>query len=141
MSFGTRLTAARKQKGLTQEALGKGMGTDGTDASKAVVWGWEKGHHFPKVDQLTLICDRLGVSADHLLFGREALNVGPEAAEVAAALDSLPKAQRDWVLRTVRDAIELARETIGGFPKQPEQHREESHDQEQLDTRRRRNHG
>lgn len=36
----------------------------------------------------------------------------PEVADVAAAINHLPKAQRDWVLMTVRNAIELARETL-----------------------------
>jgi transcriptional regulator with XRE-family HTH domain len=69
MTFGARLTEARKRKQLTQDGLGKGLGTDGKDASKAVVYGWEKDQHFPRVDQLALICERLGCSADYLLFG------------------------------------------------------------------------
>lgn len=35
-----------------------------------------------------------------------------EVGDVAAQIAALPDKQRDWVLRTVRDAIELARETI-----------------------------
>lgn len=69
MNFGTRLEGARKAKKLTQADLGKGLGTDGADVGKQVVWGWEKGNHFPRVDQLALICQRLSVSADFLLFG------------------------------------------------------------------------
>jgi transcriptional regulator with XRE-family HTH domain len=42
----------------------------------------------------------------------------PEVADVAAAINSLPKAQRDWVLTTVRNAIELARETLAGVVQQ-----------------------
>jgi transcriptional regulator with XRE-family HTH domain len=73
MEFGERLAAERKAKGLSQDAFGKGLGCawrDGkrTDAGKQVVLGWEKGRHFPKVDQLVLIC-KLGCSSDYLLFG------------------------------------------------------------------------
>lgn len=113
MSFGARLAQARKSKGMTQTDLGKGLGTDGTDASKAVVYGWEKDQHFPRVDQLRLICEKLGVSAQHLVFGNEAaLPLEPDVAQVASDISSLPPRQRDWVLMTAREAITLARETI-----------------------------
>ena len=113
MSFGERLAEARKRKGLTQTQLGQGLGTDGADASKAVVYGWEKDQHYPRVDQLALICDKLGASADYLLLGRTtASELSPEVSDVAAAINRLPPKHRDWVLRTARDAIEFALETI-----------------------------
>lgn len=40
----------------------------------------------------------------------------PEVADVAAAINQLPKRQRDWVIRTVRDAVEMARETLQATP-------------------------
>jgi transcriptional regulator with XRE-family HTH domain len=44
----------------------------------------------------------------------------PDVADVAAQISALPDKQRDWVLRTVRDAIEFARETItNGLGNQP----------------------
>jgi transcriptional regulator with XRE-family HTH domain len=113
MSFGARLTQARKDKGLTQTDLGRGLGTDGDDASKAVVYGWEKDQHFPRVDQLKLICERLGISADLLLFGRTTeLGLLPEVASLAREITELPTAQRDWVLGVVRQTIEAAKATI-----------------------------
>lgn len=36
----------------------------------------------------------------------------PEVVALSAAINQLPKAQRDWVLRTTLDAIELARQTL-----------------------------
>lgn len=69
MTFGSRLKAAREAKGLSQTELGKGLNTGGEDAKKAVVSGWENDHHYPRVDQLMLICNKLGVGADFLLFG------------------------------------------------------------------------
>jgi len=71
MSFGERLAAARQKKKMTQTELGKGLGTDGADAGKQVIYGWEKNQHYPRVDQLMLICKKLDVSADFLLFGEE----------------------------------------------------------------------
>ena len=72
MGFGDRLAAARKNSGLTQGELGRGLGTDGADVGKSVVYGWEKDQHHPRVDQLALICKRLNCSADYLLLGEEA---------------------------------------------------------------------
>lgn len=113
MSFGARLTEARKRKGLTQSQLGEGLGTDGADCSKAVVYGWEKDQHFPRVDQLALICARLGVSADFLLFGHIAQpGLLPEAVEIASTITQLPKLQREWVVPTVRSTIAAAKATI-----------------------------
>lgn len=82
MTFGSRLAAARKAKGLSQTELGKGLNTGGEDANKAVVSGWENNHHHPRVDQLMTLCKRLGVSADYLLFGE--VSATYRAAEEAA---------------------------------------------------------
>lgn len=70
MTFGERLSKQRTSRGMSQTELGKGLATDGEDASKSVILGWEKDRHFPKADQLTLICEKLGCTADYLLFGR-----------------------------------------------------------------------
>lgn len=70
MTFGARLAKQRERLGLSQTDLGKGLGTDGEDASKSVVLGWEKDRHSPRADQLKMICERLQCSADFLLFGQ-----------------------------------------------------------------------
>lgn len=72
MDFGARLRSARKAKNLSQEDLGKGLGVSEPDVSKQTVYGWEKNKHHPTARQLALICERLGVSADLLLFGKSA---------------------------------------------------------------------
>lgn len=81
--FGDRLRKARQEKGLTGEALGKGAGEKGKDASKQSVADWEHDRHYPKADQLRIICIRLGVSADHLLFGDVAERLKLSQAETA----------------------------------------------------------
>lgn len=68
----------RKLRGMTQTELGKGLGTDGADVGKQVVYGWEKDQHYPRVDQLILICEKLSCSADHLLFGNGAMTISPK---------------------------------------------------------------
>jgi transcriptional regulator with XRE-family HTH domain len=67
--FGLRLKAAREAAGLTGTELGRGAGERGNDASKASVSDWEKERHYPKADQLRVICLKLNISADHLVFG------------------------------------------------------------------------
>lgn len=69
MSFGSRLTEARKRKGLTQAQVGEGLGTAGADVGKSVVYGWERKNHYPRADQLAPLCQRLDCSADWLLTG------------------------------------------------------------------------
>lgn len=90
MTFGARLKTARTAKGLTQEELGRGLSTDGKDASKSVVYGWEKDQHYPRTDQLEMICKKLGCSADYLLFGIESQAVfSTEAAQIARQFDEV----------------------------------------------------
>jgi transcriptional regulator with XRE-family HTH domain len=114
MSFGARLTAARKRKGLTQEQLGKGLGTDGKDAGKAVVYGWEKDQHMPRVDQLTLMCERLDESADHLLFGTPSrADFPPGLVELMNSVAALPAKQRELVLLQMKTSLQLGQETLG----------------------------
>lgn len=69
MTFGARLAQARNAKKLTQTEVGKGLGTDGVDVGKSVVYGWERKNHYPRADQLALICQKLKCSADWLLTG------------------------------------------------------------------------
>lgn len=94
--FGDRLRRARQEKGLTGESLGKGAGEKGKDASKQSVADWEHDRHYPKADQLRIICIRLGVSADHLLFGDVAERLKLSQAE--AAVQALTDEQRRELL-------------------------------------------
>lgn len=110
MSFGTRLTQTRKAKGLTQDQLGKGLGTDGKDVGKAVVYGWEKDQHAPRADQLRMICERLDCSADYLLLGRTGIAAPSEFSALAEEAEHLSPKWREWVLMTLREAVKLALE-------------------------------
>lgn len=105
MEFGDRLASRRKDMGLSQEALGEGLGTDGKAATKQTVVGWEKGRHFPKVDQLRLICERLNCSADWLVFGATAA-LSPLAIELAQELDTVAD------MAEQREAFNICRGTI-----------------------------
>jgi transcriptional regulator with XRE-family HTH domain len=95
MSFGDRLLQLRKAKGLTQTDLGRGLGLNGEDIGKQVVWGWEKNAHYPRLDQFSKLCERLGCTADFLLFGREVpIGVSTELLELSTIADALPPPER-----------------------------------------------
>lgn len=94
MSFGKRLAALRKRLGMTQAELGLELGTDGKHASKSVVYGWEKDQHYPRVDQLILICKKLHCSADHLLFGGAPPMASAAFIEAQQALAKLSGSER-----------------------------------------------
>lgn len=68
--FGARLREARQSAKLSGTELGRGAGEKpGKDASKQSVADWESERHYPKADQLRLICLKLNISADYLIFG------------------------------------------------------------------------
>lgn len=113
-TFGSRLTAARKALKMRQEDVGKGLGTGGTDASKSVVMGWEKDRHHPRVDQLMLLCNKLGKSADFLLFGKINIsNLSPDVAEVALEIDGFQDEDRSHILRVCKETIRFVQRRNG----------------------------
>lgn len=116
--FGQRLAAKRQAKGLTQADLGVGLGTDGENASKSVVWGWEKNQHYPRVDQLRLICDRLGCSADYLVNGiAQELPFSRELMERVSQMDAGATLQLENVMRA---HLGLSPKVDGAQPRQEE---------------------
>lgn len=115
MSFGKRLREARELKDLTQEEVGRGLGTDGKDVSKSVVYGWEKGQHHPRVDQLMLICERLGQDAEWLLFGRRTTaRISEESAQLAQEIDEFEGEERRHIIRLCKETIQFVRRRNGG---------------------------
>lgn len=97
--FGERLKAARVLAGISGAELGKGAGENGRDATRQSVSDWENGRHYPKADQLRIICLRLNVSADHLIFGD--LRQSVAMAKAASAVQELTQEQREELLRTM----------------------------------------
>lgn len=94
MGFGHRLAAIRKDRKMTQADLGVGLGTDGADVGKQVVYGWEKEQHYPRVDQLILICQKLNISADYLLFGDITPRHSQRVSEAEQAISRLTDQER-----------------------------------------------
>lgn len=67
MEFANRLIAARKAKGLSQEALAEAL-----NLSRQAISKWETGESRPDLDNLTGLCRELDISVEYLCFGREA---------------------------------------------------------------------
>ena len=63
--LGARISALRREKGLTQEMLAQRMGVSPQAVSK-----WERGLAFPNPVWLDELADILGTSIDSLLTGR-----------------------------------------------------------------------
>jgi transcriptional regulator with XRE-family HTH domain len=94
--FGERLKAARTARGISGAELGKGAGENGRDATRQSVSDWEHDRHYPKADQLRIICLKLNVSADHLIFGD--LRQSVAVAKAASAVQELTDEQRRQLL-------------------------------------------
>lgn len=63
---GTFIAECRKEKGLTQKALGEKLNVTDRAVSK-----WETGRSFPDVAILEDLCQELGISVSELLAGKK----------------------------------------------------------------------
>lgn len=63
---GTFIAECRKEKGLTQKALGEKLNVTDRAVSK-----WETGSSFPDVAILEDLCQELGISVSELLAGKK----------------------------------------------------------------------
>ena len=64
--IGRFITECRKEKGLTQKALGEKLNVTDRAVSK-----WETGRSFPDVAILEQLCEELGISVSELLAGKK----------------------------------------------------------------------
>lgn len=62
---GLFLAQLRKERGLTQQALGEKLGVTNKTVSR-----WENGNYMPDIDMLLQLSDEYGVSLNELLSGR-----------------------------------------------------------------------
>ena len=66
LKIGKFIAALRRQKGLTQEALGKKIGVTNKTVSR-----WENGNYMPDIEMLPLLANELDVSINELLAGEK----------------------------------------------------------------------
>ena len=79
--FGSFLAQLRREKGLTQQALGERLGVTNKTVSR-----WETGCYLPDVEMLSLLSKEFGVSIHELVAGeRLAAEEFKEAADANLA--------------------------------------------------------
>jgi transcriptional regulator with XRE-family HTH domain len=66
-TLGSRIAAARRAAGLTQEQLGIGMAPDGSDLGKGAISSWEVDRSQPSSLQLVRLAARLNTTPNDLL--------------------------------------------------------------------------
>ena len=64
--IGRFIAENRKQKNMTQEALGSKVGVTNKTVSR-----WETGRYMPDLDTIPVLCDELGITANELLCGEK----------------------------------------------------------------------
>lgn len=74
MSFGTNLSALRKQRGLSQEEFGAALGV-----SRQTIYTWEADISSPNIENLRAIADYFGCPVDRLIRG-ETFSEQPDAS-------------------------------------------------------------
>ena len=91
-NFGEQLTAARKAKGMTQEALAQAAAV-----TRQTISSWERGRTLPDVDSVRRLSSILGVEFMQLDEGQNAVpaveampEVAGETAPAAAGKRQLP---------------------------------------------------
>lgn len=83
-SFGSMISALRKEKGMTQLELAQVMGVTDKAVSK-----WERDLSLPDVGSLPKLAETLGVSVDELLQAKTAAQEKPATRAKAAAMVDL----------------------------------------------------
>lgn len=61
-NFSERIKALRRERGMTQEALGKVI-----EVKPDSIYTYEKGKNYPEVRNLMILADYFGVSIDYLV--------------------------------------------------------------------------
>ena len=95
MNFGQNMMLIRKQKKLSQAALGKIIGTSGD-----VIGRYERGDINPSVEVVTKLADALEVSIDFLV-GKTSLELDTQTLRRIEDISKLPKDKRKYVLNLI----------------------------------------
>ena len=64
--IGRFIAEKRKQKNMTQEALGEKVGVNNKTVSR-----WETGRYMPDLDTIPVLCEELGITVNELLCGEK----------------------------------------------------------------------
>lgn len=92
MTFGERITYARKQKKMTQSDLGKMVGTSGD-----IIGKYERDEIKPSIDTAAKIADALNVTIDYMVKDSEYKNIDNETLKRMKELERLSKEDKGHV--------------------------------------------
>ena len=92
MTFGERITYARKQKKMTQSDLCKMVGTSGD-----IIGKYERDEIKPSIDTAAKIADALNVTIDYLVKDSQYQNIDNETLKRMKELERLSKEDKGHV--------------------------------------------
>ncbi len=92
MTFGERITYARKQKKLTQNDLGKTVGTSGD-----IIGKYERNEIKPSIDTAAKIAEALNVTIDYLVKDAEYQNIDDETLKRMQNIEKLTPEDKSHV--------------------------------------------
>ena len=99
MNFGQNMMLIRKQKKLSQAALGNIIGTSGD-----VVGRYERGDITPSIDVVAKIAEAFEVSIDYLI-GKTKIQVDKEAINRLESISDLSQENKQFVLNLIDMAL------------------------------------
>ncbi|MFW5804745.1 MAG: helix-turn-helix domain-containing protein [bacterium] len=99
MDFGQNMMLIRKQKRLSQAALGNIIGTSGD-----VVGRYERGDITPSIDVVAKIAEALEVSIDYLI-GKTKIQIDREAINRLESISDLSDENKQFVLNLIDMAL------------------------------------
>ena len=103
MTFGECITSLRKVVGLSQNELGKAVGTSGD-----IIGKYERNEVKPSIEVASKIADYLGVSLDYLL-GKTSVKMDKANMKRLQDLEELPEEDRNHILYTLDNLIKAAK--------------------------------
>ena len=95
MILGKKITEVRKQKKLSQAALGKAIGTSGD-----VIGRYERGDINPSIDVVLKIAEELEVSVDYLV-GNTSMEIDKKLLKRIEDLSKMPDEERTPLFKII----------------------------------------
>lgn len=102
---GARIKECRESLGLTQEEFAEKVGLSGNQIARI-----ERGESFPRLDNLILILNTLGVSADAIFCDVLEQPSDSYTSSLAKELEGLPMNERLRILQILRFVVHQAKE-------------------------------
>ncbi|MEE9460198.1 MAG: helix-turn-helix transcriptional regulator [Bacteroidales bacterium] len=99
MTLGEHIMLLRKQKGLSQAALGKQIGTSGD-----IIGRYERNIMTPSIDVIMKISDTIGVSIDYLV-GKTNLELDKTTLKRLEEISTLSEENKSFLFRMIDMAL------------------------------------